>query len=271
MIRFSKVSFAYANSPGPILSEIDLEIGPGFVALLGANGSGKSSLLKLVNGVLCPTAGSVSVEGSNPADPHEVWAVRARVGTCLQNPDNQMVAARVEEEVAFSLENAGIEPGIIRSRVAEILKRLRIEHLAGANPGGLSGGERQKVALAGALALDPACLVLDEPTSMLDPRSRGEALLFFRELAAEGKCVLMATNRSTDALLADRAIVLAGGGIALDAEPRRVLGSDVLEAAGVDRPLSCRLSRLLGGAEGSANTALTPRELAMSWAERASG
>ena len=212
IISLCDVSFAYDSEekPGtPVLQHLSLEIGRGqFVAILGHNGCGKSTLAKLCNAILVPTSGKVLVDGIDTADESRLLDIRSRVGMVFQNPDNQIVATVVEEDVAFALENLGVEPQEIRKRVDEALKAVGMyeyrEHAAYR----LSGGQKQRVAIAGTIAMRPACIVLDEPTAMLDPKGRREVLKTVRELNQKyGITVLLITHYMDEAAQADRVVL----------------------------------------------------------------
>jgi energy-coupling factor transport system ATP-binding protein len=194
-----------------------------FVALVGANGSGKSTLARHLNGLLLPSGGTVWVDGLLTSDPRSLWRIRQKVGMVFQNPDNQLVATTVEEDVAFGPENLGVPPQEIRRRVDEALTTVGLWELRLHPPHRLSGGQKQLVAIAGALAMRSECLVLDEPTSMLDPLGRRQVLSTLHRLnAEEGLTILLITQSMAEAATAQRAIVLEDGRIALNGSPREV-------------------------------------------------
>jgi len=220
------------------------------VALVGANGSGKSTLAKCLNALLVPTGGRVLVDGLDTRDPHAVWQVRQRVGMVFQNPDNQLVATVVEEDVAFGPENLGLPPAEIRRRVEEALRivgmwdyRLHAPHL-------LSGGQKQRVAIAGMLAMRPSCLILDEATAMLDPQGRAEVLQTVDRLTREeGITVVHITHAMEEAALARRIVVLAGGRVALQGTPAEVFDQpEVLRRLRLTLPPVAVLGRQLRAA-----------------------
>jgi len=231
-IAVNNLSFAYPTASVDrttpamtvALDHVDLTIRHGeFVAVLGMNGSGKSTLARHLNALLLPAEGTVTVDGMDTRDAHHLWSIRDRVGMVFQNPDNQIVAAVVEEDVAFGPENQGCPPPEIRSRVASALEAVGMTEMRDRAPHLLSGGQKQRVAIAGALALRPACLVLDEPTAMLDPSGRGEVVEVVRRLNAElGMAVVWITHFMEEAVLADRVVVMAGGKIQLEGPPRDV-------------------------------------------------
>ncbi len=247
MIHIEGLSFSYPQRDEFALKDIHLEIFPGeFVALLGPNGSGKSTLARHLNGLLLPTRGKVLVDGICTADESTLWQIRSRVGMVFQNPDNQLVAALVEEEMAFGMENLGVPPEEMRQRIKEISARLDLEHLLSFPPHRLSGGQKQRVAIASVLALEPAVLVLDEPTSMLDPSGRKEVLEEILRLRELGKTIILVTHDMTEALLADRTVVLHQGKVLLTGSPGECFSRvDILEKIGLGIPPSAELARRL--------------------------
>lgn len=224
IIQLKKASFRYEGEERPAVDAVDMEIGRGsFVAVLGHNGSGKSTLAKMLNGILLPTEGSVLVNGMNTAHEEHLLDIRRTVGMVFQNPDNQIVASVVEDDVAFAPENLGIPPAEIRERVDEALRRVGMYEFRLHAPYRLSGGQKQRVAIAGVLAMRPDCLVLDEPTAMLDPIGRREVLGAVRDLRREkGMTVVLITHHMEECIYADRVIVMAGGKPRLDGTPREV-------------------------------------------------
>ena len=258
VITFENVSFRYPDSPDTILKDFSLEIPAGsFTAVLGHNGSGKSTLAKLCNAILTPNEGRVLVKEMDTRKEENLIGVRRTVGMVFQNPDNQIVASVVEDDVAFAPENLGLEPKEIRRRVDDALKRVGMYEFRLHAPHLLSGGQKQRIAIAGVLAMQPEILVLDEPTAMLDPYGRKEVLSTVEELRAEtGMTVLLITHHMDECIHADRVIVISDGEKALDDTPEavfsqvetmRALGLDVpattetlweLRKAGVDVPLS---------------------------------
>ena len=222
MIKTEKLTFTYPAEEGgrqesSALREVELEIEKGsFVAILGHNGSGKSTLAKHMNAVLLPTGGTVWVEGLDTADPALLLEVRRRVGMVFQNPDNQIVANVVEEDVAFAPENLGVPSEEIRKRVDDALEAVGMEEYARHAPHLLSGGQKQRVAIAGVIAMEPECIVLDESTAMLDPVGRREVLTTVHKLNRErGITVVLITHHMNEAMEADRAIVMNRGQVAM--------------------------------------------------------
>ncbi|HUX77337.1 MAG TPA: energy-coupling factor transporter ATPase [Anaerolineae bacterium] len=230
------------------LRGVDLAVERGeFVALVGPNGSGKSTLARHFNGLLMPTAGQVRVEGLLTSDDRNLWTVRQRVGMVFQNPDNQLVASTVEEDVAFGPENQALPPAEIRRRVDEALDAVGLAAYRTHPPQMLSGGQKQLVAIAGALATRPACIVFDEPTSMLDPPGRRQILETIRRLnAGEGITVVLITQSMDEAASARRVLVMDGGRIAMDGPPERVFEQrEQLRALGLDLPQAAEIAHRL--------------------------
>ncbi len=221
-ISADRVSFTYGA--GLALDQVDFTVRRGeFVAVLGMNGSGKSTLARHFNALLVPREGTVLVDGMDTREDKHLWAIRDRVGMVFQNPDNQIVAAVVEEDVAFGPENQGLPSAEIRRRVEEALAAVGMIHMAQRAPHLLSGGQKQRVAIAGALALRPACLILDEPTAMLDPSGRAEVGEVVRRLNRElGMAVVWITHFMEEAAEADRVVVMAGGKVVLEGAPQEV-------------------------------------------------
>lgn len=233
------------------LRGVDLAIERGeFVALVGPNGSGKSTLARHFNGLLLPTAGQVWVDGLLTSDPRHLWQVRQRVGMVFQNPDNQLVASTVEEDVAFGPENLALPPDEIRRRVNEALNIVGLQDYRTHPPQMLSGGQKQLVAVAGALATRPSCIVFDEPTSMLDPPGQRQVLETIRRLnAEEGITVVLITQSMDEAATARRVLGMHAGRIVMDGPPEEIFGQEErLRAFGLDLPpaagIACRLRDL---------------------------
>lgn len=249
MIECKAVRFAYEASEGhqktrPALQGIDLTIEEGsFVAVLGHNGSGKSTLAKLLNGVLLPSEGSVLVDGIDTKDESRLMELRRRVGMVFQNPDNQIVANVVEEDVAFAPENLGVESAEIRARVDGALASVGMSSYALHAPHLLSGGQKQRIAIAGVLAMEPRYIVLDEVTAMLDPLGRREVLETVHRLHREkGMTVLLITHHMSEAQEADRVIVLDDGKLCMDGTPQEIFPQvEKLRALGLDVPATVEL------------------------------
>ena len=238
------VSFAYDNYeekqlPPIVLEDVSLDIQPGeFVAVLGHNGSGKSTLAKHFNAILLPTAGTVYVDGIDTKQEDRLYDIRQTVGMVFQNPDNQLVATIVEEDVAFALENLGVPPEEIRRRVDESLKAVGMYEYREHAPHQLSGGQKQRVAIAGIIAMRPKCIVLDEPTAMLDPQGRREVLRTIRQLGDQfGITVVLITHYMDEAAQCDRVVVVDNGKVILDGAPRAVFSHvEQLKKVGLDVP-----------------------------------
>ena len=239
IIRLENVSFRYPEAADDALRGVSLSVAPGsFTAILGHNGSGKSTLAKLCNAVLLPTSGRVLVRGMDTAVEENLLPVRRTVGMVFQNPDNQIVASVVEDDVAFAPENLGIEPGEIRRRVDDALRRVGMYEYRLHAPHLLSGGQKQRVAIAGVLAMQPEVLVMDEPTAMLDPAGRAEVISTVEKLRADtGVTVLLVTHHMDECVNADRVIVVSDGELALDGSPREVFSRvDKIRSLGLDVP-----------------------------------
>ncbi|MDI9486112.1 MAG: energy-coupling factor transporter ATPase [Bacillota bacterium] len=243
LIRFKDVSFIYAKTHGGeglhALKEINFEVFEGeFVAVLGHNGSGKSTLAKHVNALLTPTSGQVIVAGLDTADQEKVWEIRQKVGMVFQNPDNQLVATTVEEDVAFGPENLGIPSAEIERRITEALKAVDMLSYRLHSPHQLSGGQKQRVAIAGVISMLPKCIVLDEPTAMLDPAGRSEVMRTIHRLNKEQRItVLHITHHMDEVIGADRVIVMDEGRIVLQGTPREVFSQvELLRRLHLDVP-----------------------------------
>ena len=256
MIRAEQVRFQYKKrdvdgnviATEEILKGVDLTIKKGeFIALLGRNGSGKTTFSKQLNAILRPSEGTVTVDEMGTKDADKTYEIRQRVGMVFQNPDNQMVAANVEEEVAFGPENLGMESDTIVSRVKQALEQVRMWKRRKTAPNHLSGGQKQRIAIAGILAMHPDYIVLDEPTAMLDPKGRKEVMEALQRLNQEQEMtVILITHDMEEAALASRVILLADGQVRFDGTPEKFFGADVLLAEmGMEAPLSYRVRKLI--------------------------
>ena len=219
----------------------------GFTAIIGTNGSGKSTLARHLNALLLPTEGELLVDDMNTSDESAVWKIRQKVGMVFQNPDNQLVAAIVEEDVAFGPENLGVPPEEIRERVEQALEKVGMTAYRGQAPSMLSGGQKQRIAIAGVLAMQPDCIVLDEPTAMLDPKGRAEVMATIHELnEKEGITIVLITHFMEEAVTADRVMVIDRGVLQMDGTAREVFSqADKLTEIGLDVPVTADLSRRL--------------------------
>ncbi len=227
-----------------VLYDISIEIEEGsFVAVLGHNGSGKSTLAKHFNGILLPGEGRVLIDGIDSSDESRIYDIRQTVGMVFQNPDNQIVATIVEEDVAFALENLGVAPNEIRERVDEALKTVDMYKYKEHSPHQLSGGQKQRVAVAGIIAMRPRCIVMDEPTAMLDPKGRKEIMKTIKMLNKEhGITVVLITHYMEEAAQADRVIVIDKGKILLDNVPKKIFSEmKLLKSVGLDVPQATEL------------------------------
>ena len=266
VIQIKNISFSYPDAARPALSGVTLDILPGsFVAVLGSNGSGKSTLAKHLNAILLPSEGSVLVNGLDTKDEANLIPIRRRVGMVFQNPDNQIVANVVEDDVAFAPENLGVEPAEIRRRVDDALTAVGMYEFRMHAPHLLSGGQKQRVAIAGVLAMQPQVLVLDEPTAMLDPRGRREVIDTVETLRREkGITVILITHHMDEAARADRIILMDKGRLAADGSPREIFPhTEALRALSLDVPDAAALVHELNAA-GMAlpEDLLTPEDLA---------
>lgn len=233
------------NNPVTALDGIDLQIMPGeFVAVIGANGSGKSTLARHFNALLLPSEGNVNVHGLDTLDENNLWQIRQDTGMVFQNPDNQIVAAVVEEDVAFGPENIGVPTEELKQRVEDALRAVDMLDYREHAPHLLSGGQKQRVAIAGTLALGSRCIVLDEPTAMLDPKGRKEILSTVRKLNREQHItVVYITHFMTEAMQADRVIVMGDGRIKFQGTPRDVFSRvEELEKLGLEAPLAAKFA-----------------------------
>lgn len=241
MIEAKNVTFTYDEEEPKrfVIKDLNLHIEKGsFVAILGHNGSGKSTLAKTFNGILLPCGGKVYVGGMDTADEKEIFKIRSTAGMVFQNPDNQMVAAIVEDEIAFAPENLGIESSEIRKRVDRCLETVNMSEFAKSSPSRLSGGQKQRIAIAAVLAMEPECIILDEPTAMLDPKGRKEVMKTIRELnKKQNMTVVLITHYMEEAALADRIVVIDHGEAIMDDVPKKIF-SDVekIKAIGLDVP-----------------------------------
>ena len=241
IMEATKVSFSYEEEPGAplVLDGVSLSVHRGeFLAVLGHNGSGKSTLAKHFNAILLPREGRVLVDGMETTDEDRLYDIRQTVGMVFQNPDNQIVATIVEEDVAFALENMGVPPAEIRQRVDDALRSVGMYQFREHAPHQLSGGQKQRIAIAGVIAMRPKCIVLDEPTAMLDPRGRAEVMRTLRELNRNhGITVALITHYMDEAAQCDRVVVVDRGKLLLDGTPREVFRQvDRLKGVGLDVP-----------------------------------
>ena len=251
MIQTENLSFVYSSDDSEAQSalyDINIKINDGeFVAILGKNGSGKSTLAKHFNSILLPSGGKVYVDGMDTSDESLMWNIRSNTGMVFQNPDNQIVATVVEEDVAFAAENLSVPPSEIRKRVDKALKAVGMFEYRKHAPHLLSGGQKQRVAIAGVIAMEPKTIVFDEPTAMLDPSGRKEVLKTITDLSREhGITIVLITHNMDEAVCADRVIVMNDGRVLCDDKPHKVF-SDVenIKKIGLDVPQVTYLAYLL--------------------------
>ena len=245
MIKCSNVSFKYINNTEGkneekyALKNVNLEVKKGeFLVILGHNGSGKSTIAKHINALITPSEGTVIVDGLDTSNPEVLWDIRAKAGMVFQNPDNQLVATIVEEDVAFGPENLGIDPAEIRKRVDDSLEKVGMSEYKRHAPHLLSGGQKQRVAIAGILAIEPECIIFDEPTAMLDPSGRKEVLNNIKYLNKEhGMPIILITHYMDEAAQADRIIVMDDGSIKMEGTPREIFPQvERMKTIGLDVP-----------------------------------
>lgn len=248
-VSAENVKFSYDNQGNNALNGVNLAIEKGeFVALLGHNGCGKSTMAKLLNALNIPDEGIVFVNGMNTKEEKLTYQIRRNVGLVLQNPDNQLVASIVEEDVAFGPENLGVEPSEIRKRVDDALKAVGMYEYRLHAPHKLSGGQKQRVAIAGILAMNPKCVVFDEPTAMLDPKGREEVLNAIKTLHKNCITVVLITHYMDEAILADRVVVMEKGKVLTQGTPYEVFSQvSLLKKYGLDVPQATELAYKLTG------------------------
>lgn len=242
MISVQNITFAYTREEGAemvkAIDGVSFEIEPGsFTAIIGKNGSGKSTLAKNLNGLLLPTEGDILVADYNTKDDAHIWDVRQTAGMVFQNPDNQLVSAIVEDDVAFGPENLGVDPQEIRQRVDQALEAVNMGQFKNKAPHLLSGGQKQRIAIAGVVAMKPRCIIFDEPTAMLDPKGRKEIMAIIDELHQEGITVVLITHFMEEAVRADRVIIMNEGKLLLDGTPAEVFAQgQLMKSVNLDVP-----------------------------------
>ena len=266
LLEFKNVSFSYddTNNGKRAVKGLSFKIEEGeFVAMLGHNGSGKSTVAKLMNALLIPTDGEVIVNGNNTKNEKTLFEIRKTVGTVFQNPDNQMIATIVEDDIAFGPENIGLSREEIGNRIEFALKSVGMEKYRHATPFNLSGGQKQRIAIAGVLAIKPRLLVLDESTAMLDPKGRREVLNVIRKLnKEEGIAVVLITHYMDEAAEFDRVLVLNDGALVLEGTPREVFKEDrLLDVIGLKLPRPNKLANYIKENGFDVGEVLTTEEL----------
>lgn len=248
IIEIDNLYFQYPHGedeePKLAIKGVSLEIEEGsFTAIIGQNGSGKSTLAKNLNGLLLPSHGAVYVSGMDTRDEDKIWDIRQTAGMVFQNPDNQLVSAIVEDDVAFGPENIGIDPVEIRARVDEALDAVKMGKYKRKAPHLLSGGQKQRIAIAGVVAIRPRCIIFDEPTAMLDPRGRKDIMEIIEKLHREGITVILITHFMDEAVKADRVVIMNKGEILLDGTPEHVFSQDeLIRSARLDVPMSAEIA-----------------------------
>lgn len=253
IIRIENLVFEYSKETeeGQVsiraVDDVSFEIEKGsFTAIIGKNGSGKSTLAKNLNGLLVPTRGVIYVGGFDTKDDEHIWDVRQTAGMVFQNPDNQLVSAIVEDDVAFGPENLGVPPEEIRKRVDKALEDVNMGAFKKKAPHLLSGGQKQRIAIAGVVAMKPQCIIFDEPTAMLDPKGRNEIMAIIDELHAEGITVVLITHFMEETVNADRLIIMNEGKVLLDGAPEKVFSHrDLIRSVNLDVPLMAELAARL--------------------------
>lgn len=248
IIKIDNLYFQYPHGedeePKLAIKGVSLEIEEGsFTAIIGQNGSGKSTLAKNLNGLLLPSKGAVYVSGMDTRDEDKIWDIRQTAGMVFQNPDNQLVSAIVEDDVAFGPENIGIDPVEIRARVDEALDAVKMGKYKRKAPHLLSGGQKQRIAIAGVIAIRPRCIIFDEPTAMLDPRGRKDIMEIIEKLHREGITVILITHFMDEAVKADRVVIMNKGEILLDGTPEHVFSQDeLIRSARLDVPMAAEIA-----------------------------
>ncbi|WP_290774248.1 energy-coupling factor transporter ATPase [Anaerofustis sp.] len=248
MIEIKNLNYSYTDNEGNVtveaLKNVSLEINKGdFVGIIGRNGSGKSTLAKLLNGILIPHEGEIIIDGMNTKDTDKIWEIRQKAGMIFQNPDNQMVATIVEEDVAFGPENLGIDPKEIRNRVDNSLLSVQMSEFKDKKPHELSGGQKQRIAIAGILAMEPECIILDEPTAMLDPKGRIEVINTIKELNKKGTTVILITHYMEEVVDADKVFILDRGEKVFEGTPREVFSKgDKLKELMLEPPYATKIA-----------------------------
>lgn len=248
IIKIENLKFKYDKEDSAFaVNGVNLNIKNGeFTAIIGHNGSGKSTLAKLINSILLPTEGKIYVKDMDTSDDSKLWDIRQAAGMVFQNPDNQLVATIVEEDIAFGPENQGVEPSEIRKRVDDALNAVGMYEFRKRPPHMLSGGQKQRIAIAGILALNSDCIILDEPTAMLDPSGRREVMETLRKLKEKGKTILLITHYMDEAVQADRVVIMDKGNIKLDGTPKEVFRNiDEIKKFGLDVPQVTELAQEL--------------------------
>lgn len=243
IIQIEDLWFRYPELEDWTIRGIDFTLYQGeWVTILGGNGSGKSTFAKLLNGLLLPTRGKVERFGKIQENEEEIWHIRQKIGMIFQNPENQIVAMTVEDDIAFGLENIGIDPDEIEQRIEDVLHKLKLSDFRTSEPYKLSGGQKQRLAIAGVLAMQPEVIIFDESTSMLDPLGAQDVLMIMESLRSQGISIIHITHEMDEVFHSDRAIVFQQGKIVAQGTPREVLANvEILETAGLIPPFAVRI------------------------------
>ncbi len=248
MIKVENLTYLYTSYEGKknkAVDDISFCVNKGeFVSIIGHNGSGKSTLAKLLNGILTPSSGDITIGGLNTKDEANIWNIRQKAGMVFQNPDNQMVATIVEEDIAFGPENLGLDPEIIGKRVESALKTLNMYEYKDKKPHELSGGQKQRIAIASILAMEPECIILDEPTAMLDPIGRSEVIEVIKRLNRENNTTIILITHYMDEIVdCDRVIIMDKGSIAINDTPREVFkNKELLNSLSLEPPFATEIA-----------------------------
>ena len=263
-IKVENLYFSYEKDKAPVLKNVNLEITAGeFLAVIGHNGSGKSTLAKLLNALLTPSSGKVLIDGVSTGEKTALYDIRKKVGVVFQNPDNQLVASIVEDDVAFGPENVGLKREEIGKRIDFALSAVHMEEFRKKTPSNLSGGQKQRIAIAGVLAIKPEVLVLDESPAMLDPKGRKEVLDVVKELKDKGMTVILITHYMEEAVLADKIVVLSDGEKVMEGTPKEIFKrKEELKKCGLSLPPATEIAeRLKENGVKIEREILTPEEL----------
>lgn len=262
-VELKNVSFKYEDDGATIINDLSMTVEKGqFVAVIGKNAGGKSTLAKLVNGLIAPLSGRVTVLGADTTDEKKLFEIRKSCGIVFQNPDNQMVASIVEDDIAFGPENIGVKREEIAERIDFALKATGTEQFKTQMASKLSGGQKQRVAIAGVLAIKPEILIMDESTSMLDPRGRNEVMSIVKKLNDEGMTVIIITHYMDEVVDCDKVFVMDGGKITAEGTPEEIFNNQaVLNSAGLELPISAKIALKLKERGVDVGTPLTKEQL----------
>ncbi|WP_028609259.1 ATP-binding cassette domain-containing protein [Paenibacillus harenae] len=264
MINLKNIFYQYSKNDNWALQEINLSIFPGeWVAIVGSNGSGKSTLAKLMNGLLIPTRGEIHFFGRNPCNENDLWEIRRMVGIVFQNPDSQIVGNTIEDDIAFSLENIGVPPVEIDKRLTEVMDQFQLYPLKNQSPHTLSPGQKQKLAIAGVLAMKPKAVIFDEASSMQSPKDAQELYRMMSDLHQQGTTIVQITHEMEDLYGCERIIVLQDGMVKLEGKPGEILANTIMmKEAGLIPPFAVRIrDSLMESGYDEIRNAITPDQL----------